>query len=114
MVKVRQRAKFRDDRSKRCGDMAIFRFFQDGGSPPSWICYAGVWTTHKDGLITVQNLVGKRCTSLSAAFRVPRCKDWLTSTARVPCSNAANIGERKTWTQSEFWEPRAAHFRHVF
>jgi len=29
---------------------------------------------------------------------------WLTPTARarVPCSNAANIGERKTWTQSEF------------
>jgi len=26
----------------------------------------------------------------------------LTPTARVPCSNAANIGERKTWTQSEF------------
>jgi len=23
-------------------------------------------------------------------------------TARVPCSNAANIGERKAWTQSEF------------
>jgi len=22
--------------------------------------------------------------------------------ARVPCSNAVNIGERKTWTQSEF------------
>jgi len=22
--------------------------------------------------------------------------------AGVPCSNAANIGERKTWTQSEF------------
>jgi len=22
--------------------------------------------------------------------------------ARVPCSNAANIGERKSWTQSEF------------
>jgi len=31
---------------------------------------------------------------------------WLTPTTppttRVPCSNAANIGERKTWTQSEF------------
>jgi len=27
---------------------------------------------------------------------------WLTPTARVPCSNDANIGERKTWTQSEF------------
>ena len=26
----------------------------------------------------------------------------LQSLARVPCSNAANIGERKTWTQSNF------------
>jgi len=24
------------------------------------------------------------------------------ASARVPCSKAANIGERKTWTQSEF------------
>ena len=56
---------------------------------------------------------------------VPRRKLWLTPTARVPCSNAANIGERKTWTQSEFcsWqfyascifsEPCAAHFRPAF
>ena len=35
-------------------------------------------------------------------FLVPRRKVWLTPTARVPCSNAANIGERKTWTQSEY------------
>ena len=27
---------------------------------------------------------------------------WLTPTTRVPCSNAANIGKCKTWTQSEF------------
>jgi len=27
---------------------------------------------------------------------------WLTPTARVPCSNAANVEECKTWTQSEF------------
>ena len=27
---------------------------------------------------------------------------WLTLTAQVPCSNAANIGECKTSTQSEF------------
>jgi len=27
---------------------------------------------------------------------------WLTPITRVPCSNAANVGERKTWTQSEF------------
>ena len=26
----------------------------------------------------------------------------LTQNARVPCSNAVNTGERKTWTQSEF------------
>ena len=30
---------------------------------------------------------------------------WLRPTTRVPCSNAANIGERKTWTQSEFKLP---------
>ena len=30
-------AKFRADRAKRYGDMAIFRFFQDGGRPSSWI-----------------------------------------------------------------------------
>ena len=29
-------------------------------------------------------------------------KAWLLPTTRVPCSNAANIGERKAWTQSEF------------
>ena len=28
MVNMRHRAKFRDDRSNRCGDMAIFRFFK--------------------------------------------------------------------------------------
>ena len=35
-------------------------------------------------------------------FLVPRRKVWLTLTARMLCSNAANIGERTTWTQSEF------------
>jgi len=41
--------------------MAIFRFFQDGGHPPSWICDKRIWTTHEGHLavfITVQNLVG--------------------------------------------------------
>ena len=27
---------------------------------------------------------------------------WLAPTTQVPCSNVANIGERKTWTQSKF------------
>ena len=30
-------AKFCADRWNRCRDMAVFRFVQDGGRPPSWI-----------------------------------------------------------------------------
>ena len=25
----------------------FFLIFQDGGCPPSWICYSRVWTQHK-------------------------------------------------------------------
>jgi len=35
-------------------------------------------------------------------FLAPGREIWLTPTAPVPCSNAANKGERKTSTQSEF------------
>ena len=35
-------------------------------------------------------------------FVVPHRKVWPMPAAGVPFSNAANIGERKTWTQSEF------------
>jgi len=35
-------------------------------------------------------------------FLVARCQVWLTAAAGVSCSNADNIGERKTWTQSKF------------
>jgi len=38
MVNLRHRAKFRDDRSNCCRHLAIFRFFQDGSCPPSWLC----------------------------------------------------------------------------
>jgi len=38
-VKLRRRAKFGRNRSNRARDMAILQFFQDGGRPPSWICY---------------------------------------------------------------------------
>jgi len=41
--------------------MAIFRFLQDGGRSPSWICGACVRTTHGGHLvvfIAVKNLVG--------------------------------------------------------
>jgi len=28
-------------------------FFQNGGRPPSWICYAHVWTTHEGHLVFI-------------------------------------------------------------
>jgi len=34
-----------------CWDMAIVRFFQDGGRPPSWIGNKCVWTTDEGHLI---------------------------------------------------------------
>jgi len=38
--------------------MTIFRFFQDGGRPPLWICYVCVLEGHFVVFIAVQNLVG--------------------------------------------------------
>jgi len=41
--------------------MAVFRFFQDGARPPSWISDACAWTTHEGNLVVfvnLQNLVG--------------------------------------------------------
>jgi len=49
--------------------MAIFRFFQDGGRPPYWICDARVWTTYAEYLViftAVQNLVGIGVVALKA------------------------------------------------
>ena len=48
------------------------------------------------------NIAGAMCESSVIPFPVPRHKVWLTPTGRVPCSHTANMGERKTWTQSEF------------
>jgi len=48
------------------------------------------------------NIGGALCESSVIPFLVACRKLWLTLAVRVPCSNAANIGERKTWTQSEF------------
>ena len=50
---MRQHAKFREDRSYRSGDMADFSIFQDGGRPPSWICFTRVGTTHIEYLHTL-------------------------------------------------------------
>jgi len=55
-----QHTKFRKERSNRCGDIAIFVIFQNGGRPPSWICWSPTTITHDDHLmvfIVVPNLV---------------------------------------------------------
>jgi len=52
-------------------------------------------------MVALLNIGGAVCTSR---------KVWLASTARVPCSNAANIAQCKTWRkQSEFctWQNSA-------
>jgi len=48
------------------------------------------------------NMDSALCKSSIIPFLVPRRKAWLTPTAGVPCSNAANIGECKSWVLSEF------------
>jgi len=48
------------------------------------------------------NIGGTLCESSEIPFLVPRRKSLADPAAGVPCSNAANTGERKTWTQSEF------------
>jgi len=50
---LRHRAKFHQDRSNG-------RFFENGGRPPSWICWAPTATTHDDHFvvsIVIPNLV---------------------------------------------------------
>jgi len=49
-------------------------------------------------MATLPNIGGTVCESSVIPFLVPRRKVWLTPAAGVPCSNAANIRERKTWT----------------
>ena len=48
------------------------------------------------------NIDGALCeSSVIIPFLEPRRKLWLTPAAGLPCSNAANTGERKTWTYSD-------------
>jgi len=47
------------------------------------------------------NIGSALCESSVIPFLVPRRKVWLTPAAKVPCI-ADNIGERQSWTHSEF------------
>jgi len=47
------------------------------------------------------NIGGILCESSVIPFLVARHKVWLRPAAGVPCSNAAHIGDRKTWNCTE-------------
>jgi len=53
-------------------------------------------------MAALPNIGGAICDSSVIQFLIPRRKVWLTPAGGVLCSNAANIEERKTSTQSEF------------
>jgi len=61
-----------------------------------------MWADAQRDMAAQRNIGDALCESSVIPFLVSRCKVWLRPAARVPCSNAANIRERKTWTQSEF------------
>jgi len=48
-------------------------------------------------MATLPNIGGAPCESSLIPLLVQRRKVWLTPAAGLLCSNAANIGERKTW-----------------
>ena len=48
-------------------------------------------------MVALPNTAGVLCESSVIPFLVLRRKVWLTPAAGVPCINAANIRERKTW-----------------
>ena len=48
-------------------------------------------------MAALPNIGGALCESSVIPFPVPRRKVWRKSAAVVLCSNATNIGERKTW-----------------
>jgi len=45
---------------------------------------------------------GAFCESSAIPFLVPHRKVWLTAAPGASCSNATNIGERKTWNKVNF------------
>jgi len=53
-------------------------------------------------MVAQLNVGGAVCKSSVIPFLVQHRKVSLTPTARVLRSNAANVGERKPWTQNEF------------
>jgi len=50
-------------------------------------------------MAALPNIRGALCESSVIPFLVPRLKVWLTPVAGVPCNNAVNVRERKTWTK---------------
>ena len=75
----------------------------------TYIVFSGTLNSTQSLMAVQPTIGGAVCESSVIPFPLKRRKVWLTLTAGVPCSNAANIGEGKTWTQSEFctWQNSA-------
>ena len=58
VAKTRYLAHRSSNRCNHCGDIAIFRYFLDGGCPPSWIC-GGTELGHPQTLLGVLHRFAK-------------------------------------------------------
>ena len=97
-VSVHHCAKFRVDRSNRCRDIAIFRFFQSGGSPLRCICYVHVWITRDEYLTVFITITGQLADTPTRGLDISR-------TGQVAVSQTPPK-ERKLSTQCRRWHPR--------
>jgi len=60
---MRHFAKFHQNPSSGCVDMATELFFQHGGRPPSWICFVHIWTTRDEHLMCCAKFGWNQCSS---------------------------------------------------
>jgi len=74
---------------QRYGDLTVF--FQNGGRPPSWICWARIRTNHADRLVVSIRAVKKPVLNRRTKFRKDRSNGWGDIAVFVIFKMAANI-----------------------
>jgi len=95
-------------RLQRHSDLTVF--FQNGGRPPSWICWAPIGTTHDEFLmvfIVVQNLVN-RCISFDNMKLSTFCPFGLKTFIHAPKIWVLGVFYPQNWKQCQ-QNPQKAH-----
>ena len=104
-MELHQRAKFRQNRSNRSRDIRIFRFFQDGGRSPSWICSAGGDHPRRafGGLYHCAKFGWNRCSSFHNMHVFRFCEFGLKTPIHAPKLGVftGKIGDGVEW----YWPP---------